>query len=518
MSEAVYSLSISPRGEDWKTFDRHDCVYLKQVVYCARPMNPEVQSMNIFVPKEYITSTGGVNAQGRRGAFTALTAPIILSNTIAAYAEGKPRMIGDHGCEEAGEYVEAGMIYVSCGARGKESQIGETYIGKAPAGLVDLKAGVRFLKHNAGNLPGDVNRIISLGVSAGGAMSSLLGVTGNGKEFLPWLEAIGAAMDVGDDVYASQCYCPITNLEHADAAYEWSFMGNYKTEDFMKGPMELTPFEQALSDQLGARFPAYFNSLGLKHPETGKPLTLDGQGQSGSGYDYLMELLEASAKKHLALIAASSPKVSVSVSLSDYLNGRYKRYRKTPKGPMEFPGQDKSRWLSGSGNGVSITSLADMQNGYWERMKGCTAFDRLEMDGRNENQLFGNETVSAVHFSEDVKEAVAALSPSFPQEADRYGQLYASVGADERVEALKKLMNPMNYAAGKADTDVAPHFRIRVGSVDAHTSFLISMMLTLELKKNSKTDVDYAIAWDADHGACDYPGEFVDWVRKITAL
>jgi acetyl esterase/lipase len=35
-----------------------------------------------------------------------------------------------------------------------------------PQALVDLKAGIRFIKANAGNLPGNTKRIISIGSSA----------------------------------------------------------------------------------------------------------------------------------------------------------------------------------------------------------------------------------------------------------------------------------------------------------------------------------------------------------------
>ena len=35
---------------------------------------------------------------------------------------------------------------------------------------------------------------------------------------------MGAA-DERDDIFAASCYCPITNLENADKAYEWEFCG-----------------------------------------------------------------------------------------------------------------------------------------------------------------------------------------------------------------------------------------------------------------------------------------------------
>ncbi len=60
---------------------------------------------------------------------------------------------------------------------------------------------VRYIKYNASRLPaGNVNRIISCGTSAGGAISSLLGATGNSPDYDTWLEELGAA-DVSDDIY-----------------------------------------------------------------------------------------------------------------------------------------------------------------------------------------------------------------------------------------------------------------------------------------------------------------------------
>ncbi len=54
-------------------------------------------------------------------------------------------------------------------------------------------------------------------------MSALLGTTGNSEDYKVYLEEIGAVMDSTDDVYAAQVYCPITDLDHADLAYEWMY-------------------------------------------------------------------------------------------------------------------------------------------------------------------------------------------------------------------------------------------------------------------------------------------------------
>lgn len=41
-------------------------------------------------------------------------------------------------------------------------------------------------------------------------------------DYAPLLKAMGAT-DERDDVFASVCYCPIADLDHADMAYEWLY-------------------------------------------------------------------------------------------------------------------------------------------------------------------------------------------------------------------------------------------------------------------------------------------------------
>ena len=81
---------------------------------------------------------------------------------------------------------------------------------------------MRFLHAFADDIPGDADKIITNGTSAGGALSSLMGSTGDHPDYEKYLEEIGAA-DASDAVFAASCYCPITNLEHADVKHEWQF-------------------------------------------------------------------------------------------------------------------------------------------------------------------------------------------------------------------------------------------------------------------------------------------------------
>ena len=201
--------------------------------------------------------------------------------------------------------LERGYVAVSAGIRGrtsgkkaeeffegsKEGSLGEATgekVGRAPALIVDCKAAIRYLRHNAEAFPGNKERIITNGTSAGGALSALAGATGNSADYEPYLNEIGAAEE-RDDIFAASCYCPIHNLEHADSAYEWLFCGlndyhrtkHQRTENgIVRVPDEgmMTAEQIAVSKPLKDLFPAYVNSLNLKD-EAGNPLTLDKEGE-----------------------------------------------------------------------------------------------------------------------------------------------------------------------------------------------------------------------------------------------
>lgn len=86
-----------------------------------------------------------------------------------------------------------------------------------------------------------------------------------------------------DDVFASVCFYPIIDLEHADMSYEWLFRD---TDSRRTGIAE----QQRVSAELAAQLPAYLASLNL-HNADGTPLTGD------NFLDYIKELLIASATR-----------------------------------------------------------------------------------------------------------------------------------------------------------------------------------------------------------------------------
>ena len=198
----------------------------RNVVYVAKPASAAAESMSIFIPEAYFQKGGTVNG------YTAKTAPIFLPNGVGGYMPGESkepsaseRMSG--GANASLVALSKGYVVAAPAVRGRTTvgDDGKTYVGKAPALLVDYKAAVRYLRHNRHRLPaGNTDRIISDGTSAGGALSALLGATGNSKEYDAELRAVGAANE-RDDIFAAMAYCPITDLDHADMAYEWMFNG-----------------------------------------------------------------------------------------------------------------------------------------------------------------------------------------------------------------------------------------------------------------------------------------------------
>lgn len=179
-------------------------------------------------------------------------------------------------------------------------------IGTAPAVICDYKAAVRWLRHNRDLIPGTPKRS-SPTAPRRRSHSSVMGATGNHPDYEPFLKAVGAA-DERDDIFAASCYCPITNLDHADMAYEWEFAGiadYYRKKMLPPAPGEsrptfipddgvMTDAQIALSEELKPLFPPISTRWGLTD-DAGSPLTLDAKG-GGSFRDYVLAVWLRSAQ------------------------------------------------------------------------------------------------------------------------------------------------------------------------------------------------------------------------------
>ena len=274
----------------WKYNSDDNVYYQIGISYCENPADEDYETLAVFVPGEYLSGTDNgdgtftceINSDGSVGSYTAANAPIVMPINTPGYSAQSA--LTDY--TSVTEYTSQGFVYVHAGCRGRDAG--------APAGVTDLKAAVKYLRYTDAVLPGDAESIFTFGMSGGGAQSALMGSTGDSSLYDAYLEQIGAVSGVSDAVLGSMCWCPITNLDSADEAYEW-----------MMGPTRngLSDEEQEISDRLAAAFADYINNAGFKDSE-GHILTLDvssdGIYQAGSYYDYMKSVIENSLNNFLS--------------------------------------------------------------------------------------------------------------------------------------------------------------------------------------------------------------------------
>ncbi|MGI6231217.1 MAG: subtype B tannase [Tractidigestivibacter sp.] len=458
--------------------------------YCARPLDP-IQRINIYAPEEYFVG-------GSVSGYTSHTAPVFVPSTVGGYLPGPAATPGPGRFSATNSVFEAlahGYVVAGIGVRGRTSGEASSeffegsttesattatgrLVGRAPAFIVDLKAGIRFLRHNREAIPGSLERIVTNGTSAGGAHSALAGTSGDVDLYDSELERIDAIMDESDAVFAASCYCPIHNLEHADAAYEWQFRGiadchftHFRKRDGkvvkLSDDSVLTPRQMAISEELADAFPAYVNSLGLTD-ESGAALTLAQDG-TGAFLDYLTGLLCASAQRELD---TRDSETRLAALMTEGANVDRQSCLSIENG--QVTGLDWPAFVR------SIT-----------RMKPCPAFDGLDL-GTPENQEFGDERVYARHFT------------AFSQE-------HSTVDAELADPKIVRMMNPLSFVDSPG---CAQHFRIRHGSHDRDTSLSIPAILALKLMDAGK-DVDFALPWGLPHSG-DYDlADLFAWIDRL---
>ena len=406
--------------------------------------------------------------------------------------------------------------------------------------VTDLKAAIRYIRYNSGNIAGDTERIFSFGMSGGGAQSVLLGVTGDSGLYDDYLEAIGAIQGVSDAVLGSQSWCPITSLDSADEAYEW-MMGTTRTG--------LSEEEQSISDALTTAYADYINSLGLTDAE-GNALTLeeseDGRYQAGTYYEYMKGIIEESLNRFL--LNTSFPYDADSSSRGhmagmggkggmgpDGSGGRkpdHKGKGQSPENMSSLSGtyetvQDYIDALNANGEWVvydegtgtaTITSIADFAEAVKTASKGIAAFDQLD-EGQGENTLFGYGDGSGAHFD-------GILADILEEQGSEYADDYAEDLDTEdfmghTVDYRLNMYSPMYYLLesqeGFGTADVARYFRINTGISQSDTAVNTEANLALALS-NYGSEVEYSFVWGQEHTMAEESGDstpnFIDWVNS----
>lgn len=461
------------------TVDNKEIKYraFEYIPYVANPIDIDQQYMNIYVPEEYFNN-GTING------YNTQTAPIFMPNAVGGYMPSQamtPKV--ENGKPNSVLYaLSRGYVVASPATRGRTNKASDgNFIGKAPAVIVDLQAATAYLHANDSTMPGNANRIITNGTSAGGAVSLLQGATGNNSDFQPYLQALGAAT-AATNVYAVSAYAPITNLDAADMAYEWSYKGITSFNKVTMGQGELpqanvggntAPPQRtiqrvnlnaddiAYSNLLSEHFPEYVNNLQL-HDSMGRVLKLDKNG-NGTFKNYVKAFIIDAANK------------------------------------AQAKGTDLSKhtyFVRDNKTGAIKDINWEAYNQFVSRSKAPGAFDSRSNDS-GENSLFGTSATDNNHFT-----ITAALHDTTPNQ-------------DVYVENAKivTMMNPMNYLGSPAATN-ARYYRIRYGTADSNTSVAIPLIVGTRAQ-NLGYNVDMATPFDVDHSG-DYDLEdLFNWMDNI---
>ena len=548
----------------WQYNEEDNVYYQLGIQYCENPADTEYEELAIIVPAAYMDATDNgdgtytctLNTTAEVNGYTAETAPIVFPVNTPGYSAQSPMTE----YSSVSEYTDAGYIYVHAGCRGRDAG--------APAGVTDLKAAIRYIRYNDGNIAGDMDSIFTFGMSGGGAQSALLGVTGDSELYDDYLEAIGAVMGVSDSVLGSMGWCPITSLDSADGAYEW-MMGTTRSG--------LTDEEQSISDGLTAAYAEYINSLGLTDSE-GNALTLeeseDGRYQAGSYYEYMVSIIEESLNNFLADttfpydsdsssqghqagmgpdggnggpsggnggpglgngapdgempegekpegempsgdMAAGSESSEVDYTAIDNISRTENSSGVTISGTFETA-QDYIDALNANGtwvtydeatNTATITSIADFAEAVKTASKGIAAFDQLD-ESQGENTLFGYGDGEGAHFDSMLMSVLSELGSSyvadFEEDLSQEDELGHTV--DYRLNMYSPLYYLLSSSEGYGTSNVAKYFRINTGLWQSDTAVNTEANLVLALQ-NYGSEVDYSFVWGQEHTTAERDGD-----------
>ncbi len=308
--------------QEWTYSADADAWVLSPVLAVAYPELPEQQGVSVCVPGDYVTGidTDGDGktdiaaenaSQAVKGSlvidydaqvastngqiYTAATAPVILNTGAAGYGSQSNQAA-------SAVYAADGYINVSCGNRGKQNSVTDgggntSFTGDAPSCLADQKAAARYVKYNIllGNLPGNVNYLVSTGGSGGGAHAAMFAATSDHPDYYDYQIEAGAVgvyrnedgsystavtidgedYEISDGAWGCVAYSAITSLYEADMAlaFEYYLDPEYSFK---------TPFQKQLAGYLSESYMDYINEKGLSAEESDVGFDLDGDGRLDS--------------------------------------------------------------------------------------------------------------------------------------------------------------------------------------------------------------------------------------------
>jgi hypothetical protein len=538
-TSSAYSLEFDSTA--WSYDATNDVYYQVGKVYVTNPAATDYENLSIYVPGAYLTATANsdgttytakINRKGTVGQYSGHTAPIVIPVNTPGYAQQAPAT--SYSYTSVSEYLEAGLIYVWPGLRGRDSST-STRSDAAPWGVTDLKAAIRFLRYNRGVLPGSTDDIVLFGMSGGGAQDTVAGTSGDSPLFDPYLRTIGAAMEdahgrpLSDAVAGVMAWCPITNLAEANLSYEWN-MGQFASTSTRAS----TTWTSAYSKDLAKAWPKYLNRLGLRD-EHGRRLQLtessSGTYLAGSYYDHLIGV--------------------ITTSLNNFLSDNTFPYTITTQGGPPGSGQTGtsttyatvadyiaylntgSTWVTydATTNTATVSGLEGFVNSQKTANKPVGAFDGYSR-GQGENSVFAMGLNAPSHFAPLTRDVIKANETTYATYSD-WNSAYGAAAYDsdfaQKDSVGKDILwrgdayNPLYFISPAFDgyrrSQVAPHWRIRTGIMQGDTANTTEINLQLALLNYGVRDVDFATVWAMAHTMAERTGDstanFISWVESV---
>lgn len=489
--------------------------------YLAKPNRPEDQLINIYVPENATKESPVlflVNNAGWQADAYALTIDDTTGNAIKDGVNYRTvlseKADNKTGREQRNAYaLKRGFVIVSYGCRSRNNgATGDLYLGHSPATMVDTKAAIRYLRANRENLgAGNTDRIIVTGRSGGGALTAVIAASGNSPDYFEGLFEVGAAgikqnedgsyvsdPEIGDNVFAAVAYCPITDLGHADGAYEFTY-STTREKLFSDGNLDYSSAgvtnEQIMANSkaLKTDYIKYVDSLKLKKK--------DGSLLSGENLEAaIQELLRAELDDAIA-------EFGVDRMRKDLAECKW-----------------QNDWLKLNDDGsyeydyTSHLYFVAMNT----KLKIAPAFSNMGLDykgERNEDNLFGfkNDPYSPFNFlswnNDVIKNEVGKDDTGLDWD------IYLKTDAGKKLAAEIKMTSPMEYLASETNGESAPYWYVRYGMRDRDSSFAVETVFYHGMiNDESIKDVNFEFAWLEPHsGDYDVPEAFA-WLDKVMSF
>lgn len=520
----------------WEHDDEHDVWYQLNLPYCKNPATKTYESMAIYVPGSYFEGSKGINGKysckikeaARQGNFTATTAPVVMPINAGDFsAQMSPT---SYMYEGLSPYLQAGFIYVFAGFRGRANGADTMNPGKntkdgffaggAPWGVTDLKAAIRCLRYNNDVLAGDENKVFTFGLGGGGAISAILGSSGDAKIYEPYLKELGAPTHdafgnaLSDTTTGSMCWSPEFSFSAQDLAYEW-YAGQFATQDTRSEGV----WTKELSNDMARSYASYVNNLKLQDKDNNQ-LTLDetvgGIFVSGSYYAYLLNLVEESVNVFLTKtkfpytpavgnilsgeFAGSGQKQGESSTLQEGLTplaqtvATQAQSFATPRDYITALNSN-GRWITYNErqNKAHIVSLDAFIAHCCPAMRQAPSYDSVERKNPA-NQLFGTSQHDALHFDATIADLLEKNQERYNKLAGWNGALVSDwhndlqekddLGTD--ITQRRNMYDPIYFLNGTQQgfrtAGVAQHWRINTGIFQTTTPLTATMNLACALQ------------------------------------